>query len=38
MPRPTKQPANIQQHSLLDIGDTLRTAITMPAIRQELRQ
>ncbi len=38
MPRPTKQPSNVQQHSLLDIGDTLRTALAVPAIRQEVRQ
>ena len=38
MPRPPKHPANIQQHSLLDLSDTLRTAIAVPAIRQEVRQ
>ena len=38
MPRPKKQPANIVQHPLLDLSDTLRTAPCVPAIRQEVKQ
>jgi hypothetical protein len=38
MPRPPKpQPTAIQQ-PLLDLSDSLRTAIAVPAIRQEVRQ
>jgi type III restriction enzyme len=38
MRRPPKQPNNVHQHNLLDLSDTLRTAIAVPAIRQEVRQ
>jgi type III restriction enzyme len=38
MPRPSKQPTTAIQNPLLDIGDTLRTAVAVPLIRQEVRQ
>ena len=38
MPRHPKQPPTAIQPPLLDLSDSLRTAIAVPAIRQEVRQ
>ncbi len=38
MPRSTKQPITAIQNPLLDLSDTLRTALAVPGIRQEVRQ